>query len=112
MRNAAYTQMNPDFNLALIRDSENFPFYKFLLLFGSNSPKFIETVYLACTVERLHVVKEAVQQLELCPSFFYRSSLRQSVFAKEVLIVDRFVNNRLTQVVNQALSLSTNIKLM
>ena len=38
-------------------------------LFGSNSlegsPKFIETIYPGSTVERLHVVKDAVLQLEL-----------------------------------------------
>ena len=74
LRNAAYIKENPNSNLALICDSENFPFFKFLNLFGSNSlegsPKFIETVYPASTLERLHVVKEAVQTLELNPSFF------------------------------------------
>ena len=100
LRTAAYTQLNPDSNLARIRVFENFPFYKFLNLFGSNSlngsPKFIESAYPESTVQRLHVVKDAVRQLELSPSFFFRSSLRQSVFATELSIVDRLVDNRLT----------------
>ena len=92
--------MNPDSNLARILDFEDFPFFKFLNLFGSNSldgtPKFIELAYPESTVQRLHVVKDVVRQLELSPSFFYRSSLRQSVFATELSIVDRMTDNRLT----------------
>ena len=100
LRNAAYMKMHPDSNLALIQESVNFPFFKFLNLFGSNSltdsPEFIEIAYPTSTVNRLHVVKEAVRQLELSPSFFYRSSLRQSVYAREVSIFDRLANKRLT----------------
>ena len=100
LRTAAYTKLNPDSNLARIRDFEDFPFYKFLNLFGSNSlsgsPKFIEMAFPESTVQRLHVVKDAVRQLELSPSFFFRSSLRQSVFATELSIADRLIDNRLT----------------
>ena len=100
MRNATYIQQNPDSNLALICECADFPLFKFFNLFGSNclegTPKFIETLYPASTLQRLHVVKDMVLQLELNPSFFFRSSLRHSVFAIGTSIIDRFVDLRLT----------------
>ena len=100
LRNAAYVNQNPDSNLALICECADFPLFKFFNLFGSNclegTPKFIETLYPASTLQRLHVVKDMVLQLELNPSFFFRSSLRHSVFAIGTSVIDRFVDLRLT----------------
>ena len=71
-----------------------FPFSSFLIFLDpiclEGTPKFIETLYPVSTVKRLHVVKDAVPQLELNLRFF------QVLTAMEASDFDRFVNRRLT----------------
>ena len=84
-KNAAYIVQEPESNLALICRARDVNMNLFLNFFGSNSitgiPKFIEAVYPSTTVDLLSNVRDVVCSLELHPLFFFRSSLRHSVFA-------------------------------
>ena len=73
---------------------------RFLNIFGSNSvagiPKFIDAVYPSTTVECLSDVKDVLWNLELHPLFFFRSSLRHSIYAMDSADAAQNMNMRLT----------------
>ena len=75
MRNAAYINQNPDSNLALICECANFPFFKFLNLFGSNclegSPKFIKNSLPDKYTSKIACSKGCGSQQELKGSVHY-----------------------------------------
>ena len=98
--NAAYVMQEPQSNLALICRAREINMNRFLNFFGSNSitgiPKFIEAVYPSTTVELLNNVRDVVLKLELHPLYFFRSSLRQSVYALDGADAATEMNMRLS----------------
>ena len=60
------------------------------------TPRFIEAVYPSTTVGLLNDVRDVVLKLELHPLYFFRSSLRYSVYAMDGVEAALEMNMRLT----------------
>ena len=81
----AYIHKAPDSNLAMICVNRGISLYKYMMAMGSaslnGSQAFFSIFYPKSTVENLNLVKDTLINIEKHPAFFYRSSLRNSIFA-------------------------------